>query len=73
MKFTPVDRVVLAALLAPLPRAVLRRLRLLVRPDTISRRHRDLLRRPHARASRELTEHPHGPTRIPSHAELRPS
>ncbi|WP_405476079.1 helix-turn-helix domain-containing protein [Streptomyces sp. NBC_00009] len=51
VKFSPADRVVLAALLAPLPRALLRRLRLLVRPDTTLRRHRNLLRRRHARAS----------------------
>lgn len=33
-KFTPADRAFLAALLHPLPREVLRRLRLIVRPDT---------------------------------------
>jgi hypothetical protein len=32
--FTPADRAFLAALLRPLPRPVLRRLRLIVRPDT---------------------------------------
>jgi putative transposase len=32
--FTPVDRAFLAALLEPLPRAVLRQLRLVVQPDT---------------------------------------
>lgn len=41
----------LAAVLAPLPRAALRRLRLLVSPDTVLRWHRDLIRRRHARAS----------------------
>ena len=35
--FTPVDRAFLAAPLQPLPRSVLRRLRLLVRPDTVMR------------------------------------
>nr|WSZ18921.1 hypothetical protein OH837_39140 [Streptomyces canus] len=35
VKFTPEDRTSLAALLMPLPRQVLRRLRLLVQPDTV--------------------------------------
>jgi putative transposase len=42
----------LAALLHRLPRAVLRRVRLLVRPETVLRWHRDLLARRHARVSR---------------------
>ncbi|WP_432182919.1 hypothetical protein [Streptomyces sp. NBC_00063] len=46
----------ITALPAPPPRAVLRRPRLLVRPDTISRRHRHPLRRRHARPSRN--KHP---------------
>jgi hypothetical protein len=49
--FTGADRAFLAALLAPLPRAVLHRLQLLVRPDTVLRWHRDLMRGRHARAS----------------------
>ncbi len=40
--FTPADRAFLAALLQPLSRTVLRRLQLLVRPDTVLRWHRDL-------------------------------
>jgi transposase InsO family protein len=52
IRFEPVDRAWLAALLQPLPRPVLRRLRLLVRPDTILKWHRDLLARRHAAASR---------------------
>jgi transposase len=40
-----------AALLAPLARVRLRRLRLLVSPDTVLRWHRDLSKRRHARAS----------------------
>jgi transposase len=48
----PADRAWLAALLHPLPRNSLYRLRLLVRPDTILRWHRDLLARRHAAASR---------------------
>jgi hypothetical protein len=47
----PADRAWLAALLHPLPRPSLHRLRLLVRPDTIPRWHRDLLARRHAAAS----------------------
>jgi hypothetical protein len=45
------DRVLLAALLVPLGRAALRRLRLLVSPDTVLRWHRDLMKRRHGRAS----------------------
>ena len=41
-----------AALLHPLPRPTLRRLRLLVRPDTILRWHRDMIARRHAAVSR---------------------
>jgi putative transposase len=52
VRFTPVDRALLAALLHRLPRQALHGLRLLVRPDTILRWHRDLLRRRHARVSR---------------------
>jgi transposase len=44
-------RPLLAALLAPLARATLRRLRLLVSPATVLRWHRDLVRRRHGRAS----------------------
>ncbi|WP_405535180.1 hypothetical protein OG787_12045 [Streptomyces sp. NBC_00075] len=51
VEFGPEDRAFLAALLAPLPREVLRRLRLLVQPDTVLRRHRDLMKRRHARSS----------------------
>jgi hypothetical protein len=43
--FAPDDRFLLAGLLHRLPVARLRHLTLLVRPDTILRRHRDLLRR----------------------------
>jgi putative transposase len=54
VRFEPVDRAWLAALLHPLSRSTLRRLRLLVRPDTILRWHRDLLARRHAAVSRPL-------------------
>jgi transposase InsO family protein len=51
VRFTSVDRAFLAALLhRPVQR--LRRLRLLVRPDTILRWHRDLIARRHAARSR---------------------
>ncbi|MEO3876772.1 hypothetical protein ABGB18_49160 [Nonomuraea sp. B12E4] len=46
--FTPDDRFLLAGLLHRLPVARLRHLTLLVRPDTILRWHRDLLRRRNA-------------------------
>jgi transposase len=52
VRFDPVDRVWLAALLSKLPRPALQGLRLLVQPDTILRWHRDLLARRHATASR---------------------
>ncbi|WP_198047611.1 hypothetical protein [Kutzneria sp. 744] len=47
----PEDRAFLAALLLPLARATLRRLRLLASPDTVLRWHRDLVKHRHARAS----------------------
>lgn len=46
--FTDTDRAVLAGLLHHLPKDKLRHLLLLVRPDTILRWHRDLLKRRHA-------------------------
>jgi putative transposase len=52
VRFTPSDRAFLAALLHHLPAEVLRRLRLLVRPDTILRWHRDLITRRHAARSK---------------------
>ena len=51
VRFEPVDRAWLAALLHPLPRPTLRRLRLLVQPDTILKWHRNLIARRHAAAS----------------------
>jgi transposase InsO family protein len=50
--FTTGDRAFLAALLHRLPKDALRRIRLLVRPDTALRRHRDLNARRHAARSR---------------------
>jgi transposase len=52
LRFAAADRAFLAALLQPLPRVVLRRLRLVVRPDTVLRWHRDLMRERHANISR---------------------
>jgi putative transposase len=52
VRFTPADRAVMAALLHRLPRNALRTLRLLVRPDTVLRWHRDLLTRRHATVSK---------------------
>ena len=52
VRFEPVARAWLAALLHPLPRPTLRRLRLLVWPDTILKWHRDLIARRHAAVSR---------------------
>ncbi|WP_037603679.1 integrase core domain-containing protein [Streptacidiphilus rugosus] len=64
--FTPEGRAFLAALLAPLPREFLRRLRLLVRPDTVLRWHRDLMRRRDARTCR-----PKRPGRPPTVRSIR--
>ncbi|QIY93129.2 integrase core domain-containing protein [Streptomyces sp. S1D4-11] len=52
IRFSPSDRAFLAALLHGLPSEVLRRIRLVVRPDTVLRRHRDLVARRHAARSR---------------------
>jgi putative transposase len=52
VRFTPADRALLAALLHRLPRDVLRQIRLLIRPETVLRWHRDLIARHHARVSR---------------------
>jgi putative transposase len=43
IRFTPADRAFLAALLHRLPHAALHRIRLLVRPETVLRWHRDLI------------------------------
>jgi hypothetical protein len=52
IRFQPADRALLTALLHPLPRPALQRLRLLIRPDTILRWHRDPARRRHPARSR---------------------
>nr|WP_203691100.1 integrase core domain-containing protein [Streptomyces sp. SID12488] len=52
VRFHTGDRAFLAWLLHGLPREVLRGMRLLVRPDTVLRRHRDVVARRHASRSR---------------------
>jgi hypothetical protein len=52
IRFTAADRALLPALLHRLPRTVLRQVRLLVRPETVLRWHRDLVAAHHARISR---------------------
>jgi hypothetical protein len=52
VRFTPADRAFLAALPHRLPRAALRRIRLLMHPDTVLRWHRNLIAARHARISR---------------------
>lgn len=52
VRFTASDRAFMAALLHRLPRDVLQRLRLLIRPDTVLRWHRDMVARRHAVTSR---------------------
>jgi len=52
VRFTWAERAWLAALLHRLPRDVLRSVRLLVRPETVLRWHRNLIARRHAKISR---------------------
>ncbi|MGI5135527.1 MULTISPECIES: integrase core domain-containing protein [unclassified Streptomyces] len=66
VKFAPEDRAFLAALLVSLPRQVLRRLGLLVQPDTVLRWHRDLIKQRHARNCR-----PKRPGRPPTVRSIR--
>ncbi|MEV1173377.1 hypothetical protein [Nonomuraea sp. NPDC049784] len=66
VRFAPEDQAFLAARLTALPREVLRRLRLLVRPDTVLRWHRDPMKRRHARSCQ-----PKGPERPPTVRSIR--
>jgi putative transposase len=60
--FIPGDRFLLAGLLHHLPLDKLRSIQLLVRPDTILRWHRDLLKRRHAAASVPRRRDDRGPS-----------
>ena len=66
VRFTPPDRALLAALLHRLRPETLRRMRLLVRPDTVLRWHRDLARGRHAARSK-----PKRPGRPPTVRSIR--
>lgn len=66
VRYAPEDRVFLAAILTSLPRELLHRLRLLMRPDTVLRWHRDLLKQRHARSCR-----PKRPGRPPTVRSIR--
>jgi transposase len=66
VRFTSSDRVLLAALLHRLRPAVLRQMRLLVRPDTVMLWHRDLIRGRHAARSK-----PKRPGRPPTVRSIR--
>jgi hypothetical protein len=70
IRFTPADRALLAALLHRLPRTVLRQIRLLVRPETVLRWHRDLIAARHARISRP--KRVGRPPTVPVHPILEP-
>lgn len=62
VRFTRADRAWLSALIHPVPRDVLHHLRLLVRPETVLRWHRDLIARQHARRSRPTRPDGHEPS-----------
>lgn len=66
VRFTGLDRAFLAALLHRLTPEALRGMRLLVRPETVLRWHRDLVRRRHAARSR-----PKRPGRPPTVRSIR--
>ncbi|WP_205719205.1 hypothetical protein [Actinomadura geliboluensis] len=66
VRFTVPDRALLAALLHRLRPSVLRRIRLLVRPDTVLRWHRDLIAGRHAARSK-----PKRPGRPPTVRSIR--
>ena len=66
VRFTLPDRALLAALLHRLRPQTLRRIRLLVRPDTVLRWHRDLIRKRHAARSK-----PKRPGRPPTVRSIR--
>ena len=61
-RFSRCDRAFLAALLHWLPRGVLSRVPLLVRPETVLRWHRDLLARRHTARSRPVSREGRAPS-----------
>jgi hypothetical protein len=63
VRFIASDRALLAALLNRLPRGVLRRTRLLVRPDTVLRWHGGLIAGRHAARSKPMERAGHRPAR----------
>ena len=65
VRFSPGDRALLAALLHRLPRDVLKRLHLVVRPDTVLRWHRDVVA-PRRSQSRSRPRHPGRPRTVRS-------
>ncbi|MGI5323780.1 hypothetical protein [Actinomadura nitritigenes] len=66
VRFTAADRALLAALLHRLPSGALRRMRLLVRPDTVLRWHRDLVAGRHAARSEPKRPGADRPPPVPS-------
>jgi putative transposase len=64
VRFILADWALLAALLHRLPRDVLKRLHLVVRPDTVPRWHRDIVARRHSR--RSWSRHPGRPRTVRS-------
>ncbi|GAA0269539.1 hypothetical protein GCM10009527_077230 [Actinomadura nitritigenes] len=66
VRFTAVDRALLAALLHRLPSGALRQMRLLVRPETVLRWHRDQVTGRHAARSK-----PKRPGRPPTVRSIR--
>ena len=69
-RFSPADRAFLAALLHRLQRDVLGRFRLLIRPDTVLRWHRDLMAGRHA--ARARPGRPSRPRTVRSIPQLAP-
>jgi putative transposase len=66
VRFTAPDRALLAALLHRLSPAALRGVRLLVRPDTVLRWHRDLIKGRHAARSKPKRAGPAADLCVPS-------
>jgi putative transposase len=73
VRFAPADRALLAALLHRLARLTLHQIRLVVRPDTILRWHRDLVAAHHARISRPRRVGPSTVWEIRKDADIDPA